>query len=70
MPFVIYADFEALTEKVHGCKPKNDNSYTDQAYQKLNIAIVVMVIKLFVVMMINTANQFTVIEMKMLQTNF
>ena len=31
--FVIYADFEALTEKVHGCKPKNDNSYTE-AYQK------------------------------------
>ena len=31
--FVIYADFEALTEKVHGCKPSNDNSYTE-AYQK------------------------------------
>ena len=31
--FVIYADFEAITEKVHGCKPSNDNSYTE-AYQK------------------------------------
>ena len=33
VPFVIYADFEAITEKIHGCQPKNDNSYT-QAYQK------------------------------------
>ena len=32
-PFVIYADFEALTEKVQACKPNNDESYTD-AYQK------------------------------------
>ena len=31
--FVIYADFEALTEKVHGCNPNNNNSYTE-AYQK------------------------------------
>ena len=28
-PFVIYADFEALTEKVHGCQPNNDSSFTD-----------------------------------------
>ena len=27
-PFVIYADFEAINEKVHGCKPNNDKSYT------------------------------------------
>ena len=33
VPFVIYADFEAITEKIHGCKPNNDKSYTD-AYQK------------------------------------
>ena len=33
VPFVIYADFEALTEKVQGCKPKNDKSYTE-AYKK------------------------------------
>ena len=31
--FVIYADFESLTEKVQGCKPNNDKLYTD-AYQK------------------------------------
>ena len=33
VPFVIYADFEASTEKVHGCKPSDNNSYTE-AYQK------------------------------------
>ena len=26
-PFVIYADFEAINEKVHGCQPNNDKSY-------------------------------------------
>ncbi|KAL9979362.1 hypothetical protein ACROYT_G017015 [Oculina patagonica] len=33
VPFVIYADFEAITEKISGCKPKDDKSYT-QAYQR------------------------------------
>ena len=33
IPFVIYADFEAITEKVQGCQPDNDKSYTE-AYQK------------------------------------
>ena len=32
-PFVIYADFEAITEKVHGCLPNDEKSYTE-AYQK------------------------------------
>ena len=27
--FVIYADFEAINEKVHGCQPNNDKSYTE-----------------------------------------
>ena len=31
--FVIYADFEAITEKVYGCQPNNDKSYT-ASYQK------------------------------------
>ncbi|XP_057299328.1 uncharacterized protein LOC130629953 [Hydractinia symbiolongicarpus] len=31
--FVIYADSEAITEKVHGCAPKNSKSYTE-TYQK------------------------------------
>ena len=33
MPFVIYADFEAIIEKISSCKPNNDKSYTE-AYQK------------------------------------
>ena len=33
VPFVIYADFEAITEKISGCKPYNNKSYTE-AYQK------------------------------------
>ena len=33
VPFVIYADFEAITEKIHGCKPSDDESYTE-AFQK------------------------------------
>ena len=33
VPFVIYADFEAITEKIHGCQPNTDKSYTE-AYQK------------------------------------
>ena len=32
-PFVIYADFEAITEKVHGCRPDNNESYTE-VYQR------------------------------------
>ena len=33
VPFVICADFEALTEKIQGCQPNNEKSYTE-AYQK------------------------------------
>ena len=33
VPFVIYADFEAITEKISGCQPDNDKSYTE-VYQK------------------------------------
>ena len=29
VPFVIYADFEAITEKVQGCQPNIDKSYTE-----------------------------------------
>ena len=32
VPFVIYADFEAITEQIHTCKPDINNSYTT-AYQ-------------------------------------
>ena len=33
VPFVIYADFEAITEKIQGCRQNNDSSYTE-TYQK------------------------------------
>ena len=33
VPFVIYADFEAITEKLQGCQPNSNKSYTE-AYQK------------------------------------
>jgi len=29
VPFVIYADFEALTEKIDSCIPNNNKSFTD-----------------------------------------
>ena len=32
VPFVIYADFEAITKKMQGCRPKDNKSYTE-AYQ-------------------------------------
>ena len=33
VPFVIYADFEAITEKIHGCQQDGNKSYTE-AYQR------------------------------------
>ena len=33
VPFVIYADFEAITEKIQGCNMNDQQSYTDK-YQK------------------------------------
>lgn len=33
VPSVIYADFEAINEKIYSCIPSNDKSYT-QTYQK------------------------------------
>ena len=39
-PFVIYADFEALTEKIDGCQPSSDSSYTSsyQSHQACSFA--------------------------------
>ena len=57
VPFVIYADFEAITEKISGCQPNNNKSYTE-AYQKhtRSIQTVDTVIRLSVAMMINIVN--------------
>lgn len=30
VPFVIYADFAAITERIQGCQPGNAKSYTDK----------------------------------------
>lgn len=30
VPFVIYADFEAVTEKVSTCRPNSEKSYADK----------------------------------------
>ena len=54
VPFVIYADFEAITEKISGCKPIIINHL--QIYIK-SILIVDSVIRLSAVMMINIVNR-------------
>ena len=61
--FIIYANFEAINEKVHGCQPNNDKSYTEsyQKHKDCGIAI-----KLSVAMMINIVNQLRFTEEKML----
>ena len=33
VPFIIYADFEAITKKIHGCMKNDDKSFTEE-YQK------------------------------------
>ena len=65
VPFVIYADFEAITEKIHGCQPMTNHLL------KLirSIQTVVMDTRSFVVMMINTQNQYKFTEVKKLFTN-
>ena len=41
VPFVIYADFEAIVEKIHGVKQDSDNSYTD-AIKSIRIAVMLI----------------------------
>ena len=57
---VIHADFEAINEKEHGCKPSNDKSYA-KSYQTVD-----MERRLSVVMMISMVNQFRYMEEEML----
>ena len=45
-PFVIYADFEAITEKIQGCKPNNDKLYREAYWKKQTVG---RDIKLYVV---------------------
>ena len=61
--FVICADFETVNEKVHGCQPNNDKSYTE-SYQKHKDCGYGC--RLSVIMMMSIVNQFKYIEEKML----
>ena len=74
VPFVIYADFEAIMKKVQGCeqseemkKDKDRRSYTE-AYQT-HEETVAMDIRLYVAMMTNIVNTLASIEVKTLSTN-
>ena len=69
-PFVIYADFEAITKKVQGCKQseemekeKEKRSYTE-AYQTVAVDI-----RSYVAMMTNIVSHSKCIEVKTLFTN-
>ena len=33
VPFVIYADFEAITEKIDSCRPPDQKSYTTTCHR-------------------------------------
>ena len=66
VPFVIYADFEAITKKVQSCKPNDDKSYMKPIRLMKTVA---MDIKLYVAMKINIVNQFKCIGVKMPFTN-
>ena len=73
VPFVIYADFEAITKKVQGCKQseemkkdKDRRSYTEPIRL---MKIVAMDIRLYVATMTNIVNTHAFIEVKTLSTN-
>ena len=66
IPFIIYADFEAIVEKIQGAEQSEEKSYTD-AYQKHKDCS--MYIKLYVVMMITLVNHCKCTEEKMLFIN-
>ena len=73
VPFVIYADFEAITEKVQGCeqseemkKDKDRRSYTEayQTHEDCGYGY-----KVVVAMMTNIVNTLASVEVKTLSTN-
>ena len=66
VPFVIYADFEAITQKIQFVSLTIINHILKLIK---SIQTVHMVIKSYVVMITNTANQFRFTEVKMLYTN-
>ena len=73
VPFVIYADFEAITRKIQGCEQseemkneKNKRSYTEayQTHEDCGYGI-----RLYVATMTNIVNTLASIEVKTLSTN-
>lgn len=67
VPFVIYADFQAITEKVQGCQPNIDKSYTETYQNHKDCGYGYKVICCYD--NINIPNQLKFIEEKMLYTN-
>ena len=65
VPFVIYADFEAITEK-NTRMPANQTMMNHILNHIKNITSVHMDIRLSVVMMMNTVNQFRYIKEKIM----
>ena len=59
VPFVIYGNFEAINEKVHGCQPNNDKSYTESYQQHKGCGYGY---KVAVLVMISRVNQVRYIE--------
>ena len=73
VPFVIYADFQAITKKVQGCKQsaemeneKNKRSYTEPIRLMKTVAVD---IRSYVATMTNIVNQSKHIEVNTLSTN-
>ena len=66
VPFVIYADFEAITEKISGCQQKEENHSQKPIRNTLTVD---MDIRSYVVTMISTANQNKFTEVKKLFIN-
>ena len=65
--FVIYADFEAITEKIHTCQPNDEKSFAE-AYQKhTDCGNAYKLVCCY--MTINIASHFNYIEVKTLFIN-
>ena len=73
VPFVIYADFEAITKKIQGCeqvKKWKMRRIRDHTQKPIRLTKTVVVhIRSYVAMMTNIVNQSKRMEVKMLSTN-
>ena len=68
VPFVIYADLEAITKKVQGCEPNDDKNHTQKPIRF--IKTVAMDIRQYVTMMISTQSLLRCIGERMLYIGF